>query len=91
MTKDFDPAPSAVARRTVLQGMAGAAALTLLPHQALAQAAKEAPDLAKLVADGKLPKLAERLPEKPLVVQPLEKVGTLRRHAAPRPARQRRP
>ena len=68
MTKDFDPAPSPVARRTVLQGMAGAAALALLPHQALAQAAKEAPDLAKLVADGKLPPLADRLPEKPLVV-----------------------
>jgi len=76
MTKDFDSAPGAVARRTVLQGMAGAAALTLLPHQALAQAAKEAPDLAKLVADGKLPKLADRLPEKPLIVQPTEKVGT---------------
>ena len=91
MTKDFDSAPGAVARRTVLQGMAGAAALTLLPHQALAQAAKEAPDLAKLVADGKLPKLADRLPEKPLVVQPIEKIGTLRRFAAPRPARQRGP
>ena len=83
MPKDFDPAPSPVARRTVLQGMAGAAALTLLPQQGLAQAANEAPDLAKLAADGKLPKLADRLPEKPLVVQPLEKIGryggTLRR------------
>ena len=62
--------------------MAGAAALTLLPHGACA-GAKEAPDLAKLVADGKLPPLADRLPEKPLVVQPLEKIGryggTLRR------------
>ena len=85
MTRDFDPSPSvgSVARRTLLQGMAGAAALTLLPHQALAQGAKEAPDLAKLVADGKLPKLADRLPENPLVVTPLEKIGryggTLRR------------
>ncbi len=82
---DFDSAPraGAVARRTLLQGMAGAATLALLPHQALAQGAKEAPDLAKLVADGKLPKLADRLPENPLVVQPLEKIGryggTLRR------------
>jgi peptide/nickel transport system substrate-binding protein len=85
MTKDLGPSPSAgsVARRTLLQGMAGAAALTLLPHQALAQGAKEAPDLAKLAADGKLPKLADRLPANPLVVQPLEKIGryggTLRR------------
>ena len=58
MTKDLAPGAGPVARRTLLQGMAGAAALTLLPRQASAQAAKEAPDLAKLVADGKLPKLA---------------------------------
>jgi peptide/nickel transport system substrate-binding protein len=37
--------------------------------------AKEAPQLAEQVAAGKLPPLAERLPEKPLVVQPVERAG----------------
>ena len=76
MTKHFAPGAGPVARRTLLQGMAGAAALTLLPRHAAAQAAKEAPELAKLVADGKLPKLADRLPAAPMVVKPLEKIGT---------------
>ncbi len=65
-----------VRRRTVLQGMAGAAAVAVFARDANAAASKEAPDLAKMVADGKLPKLADRLPANPLVVQPLEKVGT---------------
>jgi peptide/nickel transport system substrate-binding protein len=76
MTKDFAPGAGPVARRTLLRGMAGAAALALLPRHASAQAAKEAPELAKLVADGKLPKLADRLPASPMVVKPLEKIGT---------------
>ena len=38
-------------------------------------AAKEAPKLAEQVAAGKLPPLAERLPETPLVVQPAERAG----------------
>ncbi|WP_152362786.1 ABC transporter substrate-binding protein [Microlunatus speluncae] len=37
--------------------------------------AKEAPQLAEQVAQGKLPPLAERLPEQPLVVQPVERAG----------------
>jgi peptide/nickel transport system substrate-binding protein len=62
-------------RRDVLKGMAGAAALSLAAESALAQAAKsEAPDLAKLAAEGKLPKLADRLPSSPMVVN-AEKVG----------------
>ncbi|MCL6547654.1 MAG: ABC transporter substrate-binding protein [Alicyclobacillus sp.] len=36
---------------------------------------KEAPALAELVKAGKLPPVEQRLPEKPLVVKPLEKVG----------------
>jgi len=36
---------------------------------------KEAPQLAQLVKDGKLPAVAERLPKKPLVLTPLEKIG----------------
>lgn len=37
--------------------------------------AKEAPMLAHLVAQGKLPPLKQRLPEEPLVVRPLEEPG----------------
>ncbi len=60
----------ALARRTVLQGFAGAAALATAPSIAFAQGApKEAPELAKLVAEGKLPALAQRLPAAPMVVQ----------------------
>lgn len=62
-------------RRQLLQGVAGAAVAMALPGGAFAQAgAKEAPDLAKLVADGKLPPLAQRLPQNPMVVQ-VAKVG----------------
>ena len=62
-------------RRMILKGMAGAATASLMMGQAFAQAAKgEAPDLAKAVADGKLPKLADRLPASPMVVQ-VDKVG----------------
>lgn len=63
-----------VGRRDVLKGLAGAAALSAIPQGAMAQAAKEAPALAKMTADGKLPGLAERLPANPMVVA-VEKVG----------------
>ena len=36
---------------------------------------KEAPELAQLVKEGKLPPLSERLPKDPLVVTPYERVG----------------
>jgi peptide/nickel transport system substrate-binding protein len=39
------------------------------------KAFKEAPALAALVKDGKLPPVNERLPKEPLVMQPLEKIG----------------
>ncbi|MEQ7129541.1 ABC transporter substrate-binding protein, partial [Actinopolymorpha sp. B11F2] len=42
---------------------------------AAAKKGKEAPSLAKLVKSGELPKVAERLPKNPLVVQPVEEVG----------------
>ena len=61
-------------RRDMLKGLAGAAALSALPRAALAETPKEAPALAKLAADGKLPALAGRLPANPLVVA-VEKVG----------------
>ncbi len=38
-------------------------------------ARKEAPQLAALVREGKLPPVEQRLPKAPLVVQPIEKVG----------------
>ena len=35
----------------------------------------EAPDLAKLVSEGKLPPVEDRLPEEPLIVPPIERIG----------------
>lgn len=70
-----DRALGALDRRDVLKGFAGMAALTALPGAALAQQAKEAPALAALVKENKLPALASRLPASPLVIQ-VEKVGT---------------
>ena len=64
-----------VSRRAVLGGMAGMAALSLAGRVSAADGG-EAPALAQLVKDGKLPALADRLPKKPMVVSPYEKVGT---------------
>jgi peptide/nickel transport system substrate-binding protein len=62
-------------RREVLAGLA-AIGLAAVARPSFAQgAAHEAPALAKLAADGKLPPLAARLPNSPLVVQ-VEKIGT---------------
>lgn len=71
-------------RRMVLQGAAGFAALGALPGTAAAQAApKEAPDLAALVQQNRLPPLAQRIGSAPLVLTPNEPNGryggTLRR------------
>lgn len=65
---------TSASRRKVLKGFAGAAALASIGSSALAQQSKEAPALAKLVAEGKLPALAQRLPVTPLVIQ-AEKLG----------------
>jgi peptide/nickel transport system substrate-binding protein len=69
-------------RRTLLQGFAGAAAVAAA-SPALAQAAREAPDIARQVAANQLPPLAQRLPTTPLVITPHERPGgyggTLRR------------
>jgi peptide/nickel transport system substrate-binding protein len=67
-------AGASASRRDVLKGFAGAAALAGIGGNAFAQQAKEAPALAKLVTEGKLPPLAQRLPATPLVIQ-AEKVG----------------
>jgi peptide/nickel transport system substrate-binding protein len=63
-------------RRQLLQGFAGAAALAGagVAPSAWAQASKEAPALAKLVSEGKLPALAQRVSAQPLVIK-ADKVG----------------
>ena len=65
-----------VTRRTFLAGVGGAVALSVAGTGAKAATGKEAPQLAALVKDGKLPPLAERLPQNPLVIKPFEKIGT---------------
>ncbi|MGV8938259.1 MAG: ABC transporter substrate-binding protein [Allorhizobium sp.] len=65
-----------VTRRTVLAGMGTAAAIAMAPRGAFAAGDKQAPQLSALVKDGKLPALAERLPAKPMVVTPFEKIGS---------------
>lgn len=59
-------------RRAVLAGAMAMAAAPLMPRPV---AAREVPSLAADVAAGRLPPLAERLPEEPLVVQPVERIG----------------
>src|SRR5207253_8254862 len=65
-------APPAVAATT-----APAAAATAAPKPAAAPPAqfKEAPQLAQMVKDGKLPPVEKRLPDVPMVVQPIEEIG----------------
>jgi peptide/nickel transport system substrate-binding protein len=63
-------------RRDVLAGLGAMGLAVAVPRDARAQAAKEAPALAKLAADGKLPALAGiPLPASPMVVT-VEKIGT---------------
>ena len=45
--------------------------LSLLPRREY----HEAPMMAELVGQGKLPPVRERLPEEPLIVEPIEKTG----------------
>jgi len=77
MINDENRRLSAMRRRLFLQGTAGLAALAMMPKVAFAaSASKESPDLAKLATDGKLPALADRVSENPLVVTPMDGVGT---------------
>ena len=76
MSSDESTKAAPLSRRLLLQGAAGAAALTLLPRGVFAADDKQAPDLAKMVADGKLPALADRVSQSPLVVTPTDQVGT---------------
>ena len=65
----------ALTRRQLMAGAGGLAATSIVSWSASAQQAKEAPEFVQLVADKKLPPLAERLPKIPLVVTPVERVG----------------
>jgi peptide/nickel transport system substrate-binding protein len=75
-------APGATTAPAAATAAPAAPAATAAPAAAAATSApvaastKEAPQLAELVAAGKLPPLDQRLPKQPLVVKPLERVGT---------------
>jgi peptide/nickel transport system substrate-binding protein len=58
-----------------LSGCGSPPSPTSLPDADGGLQAKEAPELAQRVAQGKLPPLAERLPKEPLVVKPYEQPG----------------
>ena len=62
-------------RHALLGAIASVGALFAVPAFAQGTAYKEAPALAAMVKDGKLPAVAQRLPETPLVVPVVEKVG----------------
>jgi len=77
MTHDETRRGGEIGRRLFLQGTAGLAAFAMMPKLAnAATGGNEAPDLAQLVKDGKLPALADRVSQNPLVITPLEKIGT---------------
>ncbi|SFU21880.1 ABC transporter substrate-binding protein [Mesorhizobium sp. YR577] len=61
--------------RTVGRSLAALAVAVFTASFAYAQDYKEAPALSEQVKAGKLPPVAERLPAKPMVIKPFEKVG----------------
>ena len=71
--------PQGLTRRQAVQLWAGAVAFAAASSSskaaALPEKLGEAPSLAKLVQDGKLPPLAQRLPKNPVVVTPQASVG----------------
>ncbi|HOD49160.1 MAG TPA: ABC transporter substrate-binding protein [Candidatus Hydrogenedentes bacterium] len=63
-------------RRAPLAGvLAVAIAAAMCPGRFAAAAYQEAPVLRALVERGQLPTVAERLPEHPMIVKPIEKIG----------------
>ncbi len=80
MTKTFKP----TRRQFIKLGAAATSALALsgVTGRAMAQGTqyKEAPQLAELVAQGALPPVTERLPDVPVVVEPLDQVGVYGGH-----------
>lgn len=65
------PAPSAEAQPTAAQPTTAAAE----QPAAAPSKYKEAPELAELVAEGKLPPIEERLPKNPLILTPVDGIG----------------
>ncbi len=61
--------------RFIPSRLALAAAAVAVAVPSLASAFQEAPMLAKMVQDKALPPVAQRLPEKPQVIKPLERTG----------------
>lgn len=80
MTTTFKP----TRRQFIKLGAAATSALALsgVTGRAMAQGTqyKEAPQLAELVAQGALPPVTERLPDVPVVVEPLDQVGVYGGH-----------
>ena len=68
--------PNVFMQRSRLMGLASAVALASMLAAAPALGQQQAPMLDELVASGALPPLEERLPANPLVVTPVESVGT---------------
>ena len=68
--------PNVFMQRTRLTGLASAVALASMFAAAPALGQQQAPMLDDLVASGALPPLEERLPANPLVITPVESVGT---------------
>lgn len=68
--------PNVFMQRTRLMGLASAVALASVLAAAPALGQQQAPMLDELVASGALPPVEERLPANPLVVTPVESVGT---------------
>ncbi|NPV81203.1 MAG: ABC transporter substrate-binding protein [Firmicutes bacterium] len=63
-------------RGAIWKALLYAAVLALfIPFPTQASSYKEAPALSQLVNQGKLPPVDKRLPEKPMIIKPLEKVG----------------
>ncbi|MGH2535602.1 MAG: ABC transporter substrate-binding protein [Thermomicrobiales bacterium] len=76
------PAKQTLSRRRFVSGSAAVAGgiagiPSALGMSAIAQETfNESPDLAEMVEQGTLPPVAERLPETPMVLEPVEQIGT---------------
>ena len=73
--KPTTAAPPAAAATSAPAPTAAAVKPTTAPAAAAPAQYKEAPQLAQMVTEGKLPSVDKRLPENPLVVQPTEEIG----------------
>lgn len=72
--KPAAPAPAPIMQATATPLSVQQTAATPVP-QATAGKFKEAPELAQLVKDGKLPPIGQRIPANPRVLKPMEEIG----------------